>query len=70
MKQYIEQAKIETDYKKDFDGIINDIEARVQKLKETTGTSAQSASESQGILNSEDEDETLKKIIEKVNTKM
>lgn len=69
----MEQTGIDTKYQNEFDGIINSIESRVQKLKGSEGAEgsapagvAQSKPEEKSD-ESEDEETTVKKIIEKVN---
>lgn len=67
IKQYMEQTNIDTKYTDEFAGLISDIEVRVQKLKGTdpvpqVSTQIQKNDESE----SDDEEETVKKIVEKV----
>ncbi|XP_026745363.1 abscission/NoCut checkpoint regulator [Trichoplusia ni] len=67
LKQYLEQTKIETKYNDEFNEVISDIESRMQKLKGSTGPSAQNSKEDPGQnVESEDEEETVKKIVEKI----
>lgn len=68
IKQYMEQTGIDTKYQNEFDGIINSIESRVQKLKGSEPAPArvaQSKPEEKSD-ESEDEETTVKKIIEKI----
>ncbi|XP_026760661.2 abscission/NoCut checkpoint regulator [Galleria mellonella] len=63
LKQYMEQTKIDNTYKDEFDTLVNDMEARLQKIKGSNSIKLSSSQEQQ----SENEDEeTVKKIIEKV----
>lgn len=68
IKQYMEQTGIDTKYQNEFDGIINSIESRVQKLKGSEPAPAgvaQSKPEEKSD-ESEDEETTVKKFIEKI----
>ncbi|CAH1637799.1 unnamed protein product [Spodoptera littoralis] len=68
VKQYIEQTGIDTKYQDEFDGIISSIESRVQKLKGSKPAPvavAQSKPEEKSD-ESEDEETSVKKIIEKI----
>ncbi|KAJ8723867.1 hypothetical protein PYW07_007847 [Mythimna separata] len=67
IKQYMEQTNIDTKYTDEFDGLISDIEARMQKLKGNNPASQEPAQilkkdESE----SEDEETTVRKIVEKI----
>lgn len=65
MKQFMEQTKIDGKYKDEFDSLVNDIESRLGKLKEA-GPSGSKSSEPAALVESEDEEETINKIVKKV----
>lgn len=60
----MEQTKIDNTYKDEFDTLVNDMEARLQKIKGSNSIKLSSSQEQQS--ENEDEEETVKKIIEKV----
>lgn len=73
MKQYLENTAIDCKYKDEFDSVINLMEARLQKLKganvipEASGSQSVPSSSTQAqACESEDEEESVKKIIDKV----
>ncbi|XP_013185001.2 abscission/NoCut checkpoint regulator [Amyelois transitella] len=65
LKQYMEQAQLDGQYKNEFDSLISDMEARVQRLKDgrpmakTTNDPATAASDSE-------DEEIVKKIVGKI----
>ena len=67
----MEQTSIDSKYTDEFDGLISDIEARMNKLKgDNPGTPSTTAQTSTAIPiddESEDEETTVKKIVEKVS---
>lgn len=67
LKQYMEQTKIETKYKDEFDDLVRNMETRMQKLKGANPSNVQNIKNPENS-ESEDEDEekTIKKILEKV----
>lgn len=65
LKQYMEETKIDSQYKDEFDALVNDMESRVQKLKGNTSSNTKPEKE---LPESEDEEEIVKKIVEKVRT--
>lgn len=67
MKQYLEQANIDTLYQGGFNKQIKDIEERVQKLRGISTPTESKNSADQEICDFEDEETTIKKIIEKVH---
>ncbi|KOB66103.1 Zinc finger, FYVE domain containing 19 [Operophtera brumata] len=71
MKQYLENTAIDCKYKDEFDSVINVMEARLQKLKGDSATPEASGSQSVPIVSAqncepEDEEESVRKIIEKL----
>ncbi|CAD0203957.1 unnamed protein product [Chrysodeixis includens] len=65
MKQYLEQTSIDTRYNDEFNGVISDIEGRMQRLK--GGTSTPPNSKDQNV-ESEDEEGAVNKIVEKIKS--
>ncbi|KAI5631156.1 FYVE zinc finger domain-containing protein [Phthorimaea operculella] len=65
MKQYLEQVSVDTKYKDEFDGLINNMESRLGKLKGIDAAGGSGTSSKPVEMESEDEEETVKKIIEK-----
>lgn len=67
----MEQTNIDTKYTDEFDGLISDIEARMHKLKGSDPGSQSSTAQSPTAITineeSEDEETTVKKIVEKVS---
>lgn len=63
LKQFSEQANIDSKYKNEFDELISNLESRVQKLKGSNPISTQKPE----VMESEDEEDTIKKIIQKVS---
>ncbi|XP_045776872.1 abscission/NoCut checkpoint regulator [Maniola jurtina] len=66
MRQYMEQGNIDKKYGDEFDGLVSDIEARLQKLKGSQSSGPDQVVSQDKNDNSEDEEETIKKIIEKM----
>lgn len=77
IKQYMEQTGIDTKYTDELDGLISDMEARMHKLKGSNpgsqgpnpgsqGSTVQSPTAIQENDESDDEEETVKKIVEKI----
>lgn len=70
MKQYMEKVNIDTKYKDEFEGLVSDIENRLQKLKETSaGGQEKVTTASDSDDQSDNEEKLLKKIIEEVRFK-
>ncbi|KAJ2953366.1 hypothetical protein O0L34_g956 [Tuta absoluta] len=65
MKQYLEQVSVDNKYKDEFDGLISDMESRLGKLKGTDAACSSGTNSKPVEVESEDEEETMKKIIEK-----
>ncbi|KAM3960545.1 abscission/NoCut checkpoint regulator [Aphomia sociella] len=65
LKQYMEQTKLDNNYKDEFDTLVSDMDGRLQKLKGANTIKPSSTLEQQASDN-EDEEDTVKKIIEKV----
>ncbi|XP_038206643.1 abscission/NoCut checkpoint regulator [Zerene cesonia] len=63
MRQYMEQTSIDKKYKDEFEEKVGEIEMRLQKLKGSAGTTQNDAPKE--MEESESEEETIKKIIEK-----
>lgn len=68
LKQYMEQTNIESKYKNEFDDMIKDMESRMNKLK---GINSSSSKEHDLVKSTEDaesenEEESVRKIVEKV----
>ncbi|CAG9565532.1 unnamed protein product [Danaus chrysippus] len=66
LKQYMEETKIYENYKDEFDHLVSDIESRLQNLKGSVCTISMPDQSSKSIDDSEDEEDTVKKILEKV----
>ncbi|KAJ8714077.1 hypothetical protein PYW08_007697 [Mythimna loreyi] len=67
IKQYMEQTNIDTKYTEEFDGLIGDIEARMQKLKGDNPASQDPAPiQKNDESESEDEETAVKRIVEKI----
>lgn len=65
LKQYMEKTTIDTKYQNELDGIFSDIEMRMQKLKGNDNKESVPVN-----IESEDEEETVKKIVEKVKAEV
>lgn len=67
LKQYMAQTNIDAKYKDEFDELVSDIESRLQKLKGSSTSTSGPAGTTSSMNNEkvEDEDEIIKKIIEK-----
>nr|XP_021186358.2 abscission/NoCut checkpoint regulator isoform X1 [Helicoverpa armigera] len=63
LKQYMEQTNIDTKYQDEFDSLVHDIETRITKLKGTTPTKPVDNPQTE---DSDDEETTVKKILEKI----
>lgn len=61
------QTNIDAKYKDEFDELVSDIEIRLQKLKGSSTFEPAGTTSSMNNEKVEDEDEIIKKIIEKVN---
>ncbi|CAH2094558.1 unnamed protein product [Euphydryas editha] len=72
LKQFMAQSNIDTNYKEEFDGLVNDIETRLQKLKASSISGSAETTTSMSNDKSDDEEEIIKKIIEKakIETKL
>ncbi|XP_052744023.1 abscission/NoCut checkpoint regulator isoform X2 [Bicyclus anynana] len=67
MRQYMEQGTIDKKYEDEFDGLVSDIEGRLQRLKGAKSSDQDKVnSQQENNDNSEDEEETVKKIVAKV----
>lgn len=60
------QTNIDAKYKDEFDELVSDIESRLQKLKGSSTSGPAEPTSSMSNEKVEDEDEIIKKIIEKV----
>lgn len=67
-KQYLDQAKIDSFYSNEFDGLVNDIEKRLENLKGTSEQKKVTTTADSNITNNEDE--MLRKIIEEAKAKV
>ncbi|XP_030029628.2 abscission/NoCut checkpoint regulator isoform X1 [Manduca sexta] len=63
LKQYMEQTKIDSKYKEEFDDIMNDIEFRMHKLKGVS--KPQPSTQNQQDIESEDEEKIVQNIIKR-----
>ncbi|XP_068619126.1 abscission/NoCut checkpoint regulator isoform X2 [Battus philenor] len=70
MKEYMEQTKIDSQYKDDFEGTITNIEKRLQSLKDSSKNTKIITPEPNDNLDSEDEERSINKIIEKVKAEI
>ncbi|CAH0728490.1 unnamed protein product, partial [Brenthis ino] len=71
MKQYMEKANIDTKYKDEFEGLVSDIENRLQKLKSTSaGEQEKVTTASDTDDQSDNEENLLQKIIEEAKAKV
>ncbi|XP_041969470.1 abscission/NoCut checkpoint regulator [Aricia agestis] len=70
LKRYSEQANIDSKYTEEFDGVITDIEFRLQKLKgaSTSGTQQEPTPTAKEDSDLEDDEAYAKKIIEKLKS--
>ncbi|XP_053613773.1 abscission/NoCut checkpoint regulator isoform X2 [Plodia interpunctella] len=66
LKQYMAQAQIDGQYKDEFDALVSDMEMRVQKLKDSSLATKTKNDPAKEASDSEDEDEIIKKIVEKI----
>lgn len=71
MKQYLEQTQIDSKYKDELDSLISDMEARMQKLKgappeKGAGVSITKEPGVPSQIETEDEEESVRKIVEKI----
>ncbi|KAL4717926.1 hypothetical protein ACJJTC_001344 [Scirpophaga incertulas] len=66
MKQYMLQAKLEENYKIDFDKKIFDIQTRIKKLRSNSTATTTSSQTQLADMESEDEDTEVNKLIEKL----
>lgn len=67
LKQYMEQASIDTKYKNEFDGLITDMETRMNNLRGTKASGSEGPNSGMSPeVESENEEETVKKIVEKM----
>lgn len=62
----MEETKMDKNYKDEFDHLVSDIESRLQNLKGSASKENVPQQSSKSIDDSEDEEETVKKILEKV----
>ncbi|KAJ0173582.1 hypothetical protein K1T71_010731 [Dendrolimus kikuchii] len=69
LKQYMEQTNIDKKYKNEFDQLVNDMESRMEKLKGVNPSNVQNTKIQEND-ESEDEEERIKKILEKVKTEV
>ncbi|XP_059053235.1 abscission/NoCut checkpoint regulator-like [Achroia grisella] len=65
LKQYIEQTKIDSTYKDEFDTLVNEMEVRLQRVK-SGNCIKPSGSQEQQASKTEDEEDAVKKIVEKM----
>ncbi|XP_032521015.2 abscission/NoCut checkpoint regulator [Danaus plexippus] len=66
LKRYMDETKMDKNYKDEFDHLVSDIESRLQNLKGPASKENVPQQSSKSIDDSEDEEETVKKILEKV----
>ncbi|CAH2231696.1 abscission/NoCut checkpoint regulator isoform X2 [Pararge aegeria] len=65
MRQYMDQGNIDKKYEVEFDGLVNNLEARLQKLKGSQSSEHNEVS-SKASHATEDEEETIQKILTKI----
>lgn len=65
LKQYMAEKNIDTQYKNEFDELVNNMESRVQRLKGISPTNLPNKSNQEAV-ESEDEAESIQKILAKV----
>lgn len=64
----MEVTNIDSKYKDEFDGLVSDMEARIKKLREHDASGVKGpTSEKRDSIESDDEEEAVKKIVEKVH---
>ncbi|XP_050675006.1 abscission/NoCut checkpoint regulator isoform X2 [Leptidea sinapis] len=70
LKQYMDQNHIESQYKDEFDQTLHNIEERLQKLKGVDASKINIGIKNKETDDSEDEEETAKRIIDKAKCEM